>query len=210
MHSLSFMAGSVFGCSPGSDHVFWVLLLHCIVHTGSAATPGLELKPKLEMYSWDSLSVVWKSPCCSSAFGKWKGPFCCQSSSSSSSKCAPWGSSSPGLSCLFCGRRCWILLCSPHRCFRSTFTFACNEGHTVTPTEGVSSAVVTTFTLCVTGTGNCANTRSLLSDITEAWWLEVEKVFMCNQEHVSRWGRVWARIHLPTSTEPLKLQIAKL
>lgn len=42
------------------------------------------------------------------------------------------------------------------------------------PQKGVSSAVVITFTLCMTGTGNCANTRTLLSDVTQAWWLEAE------------------------------------
>ena len=174
MHRLSFMAGSVFGCSLSSDHVFWVPLLHLIVLTGSAVTQGLELKPKLEIYSWDSLNLAWNSLRCRSAFAKWKGPFCCQSSSSSSSKCVPRGSWSPELSCLFCGRRCWILLCSPRCCFQSTFAFTCNEGLTVTPTEGASSAVVITFTLCMTGTGNCANTSTLLSDVSQAWWSEVE------------------------------------
>lgn len=55
---------------------------------------------------------------------------------------------------------------------------------------------------------NCANTRTLPSNVTQAWWLEL-KVSMCNQEYVSRWGRAWACIHLPSPTDPLKLRTAK-
>lgn len=54
-----------------------------------------------------------------------------------------------------------------HIAVLSTRAFSRNGGHTVTPTDGVQSAVVITSALCVTGTDSCARTQTSPHDITQ-------------------------------------------